>query len=102
VDIINPPGGFSFLPSSTGYVLSYILNASKNVYPAPKVSATFIGPLETSYEISLFAKTLQSSHTSNWRSHGISFSTDSKCQSKAGPCIGVNYDGGGICCIIFK
>ena len=78
-------------------LLSYILNESKYVYLAPNVSSTFIDPLEASYVISLSEKTLPLPHDSNWRSQGINFSKDSKCQSKAGLCLRVNYVGGGIC-----
>jgi hypothetical protein len=81
-------------------LLSYILKASKNIYPTPNVSITFIDPLETSYEISLFEKMLQSPHTSNWRLHCINFSTDSKYQSNGGPYLRLNYDSGGICRLI--
>jgi len=81
-------------------LLSYIFKGSKNIYSTPNVSVTVIDPLETSYEISLFGKTLQSPHTSNWRLHGINFSTDSKYQSIAGSYLGMNYDGGAICLLV--
>jgi len=77
--------------------LSYILTGSKNVYPAPNISVIFIDPLETSYAISLFYKTLNLPHAPTWRSLGINFSTDSKYQSKTGLCLRVSYDGSGIC-----
>jgi hypothetical protein len=48
VDIIHRLGEILFLSSPTEYVFSYIFNGSKNVYPSPNISVTFIVSLEIS------------------------------------------------------
>jgi hypothetical protein len=56
VDTIYSLEDFHFYLVQQVMLLSYILNASKNIYPTPNVSITFIAPLETSYEISLLRR----------------------------------------------